>query len=44
MPDRHLTNNFRGLCSLNPDGILMKSLVFGFILIAVKIFPRFFDM
>jgi len=27
-----------------PDGVLMKSLIFGFILIAVKIFPRFFDM
>jgi len=27
-----------------PDGILMKSLIFGLILIAVKIFPRFFDM
>jgi len=27
-----------------PNGVLMKSLVFGFILIAVKIFPRFFDM
>jgi len=27
-----------------PDGVLMKSLIFGLILIAVKIFPRFFDM
>ncbi len=27
-----------------PDETLMKSLVFGLILVAVKIFPRFFDM
>jgi len=27
-----------------PDGVLMKSLIFGLLLIAVKIFPRFFDM
>ena len=27
-----------------PDGVLMKSLAFGLILVAVKIFPRFFDM
>lgn len=27
-----------------PDAVLMKGLVFGLILIAVKIFPRFYDM
>jgi len=27
-----------------PEGILTKGIVFGFILVAVKIFPRFFDM
>jgi len=27
-----------------PDGILMKGLVFGLILVVVKIFPRFVDM
>ncbi len=27
-----------------PDGVLIKSFIFGLILIAVKIFPRFFDM
>jgi len=27
-----------------PDGVLVKGLIFGLILIAVKIFPRFFDM
>lgn len=27
-----------------PDGVLMKGLVFGLILVAVKIFPRFYDM
>lgn len=27
-----------------PGGVLMKGLVFGLILVAVKIFPRFYDM
>jgi hypothetical protein len=27
-----------------PRGVLMKGLVFGLILIVIKIFPRFFDM
>jgi len=27
-----------------PEGILIKGIVFGLILVAVKIFPRFFDM
>ncbi|MFH1246438.1 MAG: hypothetical protein V1489_01515 [Candidatus Liptonbacteria bacterium] len=27
-----------------PNGVLMESFVFGLILVAVKIFPRFFDM
>lgn len=30
--------------SVLPGGVLMKGLVFGLILIVVKIFPRFFDM
>ena len=27
-----------------PEEVFMKGLVFGFVLVAVKIFPRFFDM
>lgn len=35
---------FAFIKSALPEGVLMKSLVFGLVLVAVKIFPRFFDM
>lgn len=35
---------FAFIKSALPEGVLMKSLAFGLVLVAVKIFPRFFDM